>query len=158
MLLCGRLKTCKNNFWPRATLKGPKRSFVLLLLLAGVESSLKNVPNQTKQILREQKMCKQTNYVQGNKKCAGGTKNVRVQGNEKCSKGTKNVPISQNEDHQDHLGAKCYLLWHIMVLNWRVCLCMAHGSPKRPKYKKIAQARHHIFWKGYTLGHLKMVK
>ena len=49
-------------------LKGPKRSFVvvvvlLVLVVLGVESSSKNVPNGTK-------------IVQGNKKCAQGTKNV----------------------------------------------------------------------------------
>ena len=73
-------------------LKGPKRSFVVVLVLVldlGVESSSKNVPNRTKN-------------VQGNKKCAR---------EQKMCKGTKNV-----------------LLWHIMVLNCRVCLvwpCLA---------------------------------
>ena len=48
-----------HHFWPRATLKGPKRSFVVVLLvvLLGVETCLKNVPNWTK-------------IVQGNKKSA----------------------------------------------------------------------------------------
>ena len=44
-------------FWPRAMLKGPKRSFVVLVLVVGVESSSKNVQNGTK-------------IVQGNQKCA----------------------------------------------------------------------------------------
>ena len=38
-------------FWPRATLKGPKRSFVVVILdvlLLGVKTWLKNVPNWTK--------------------------------------------------------------------------------------------------------------
>ena len=56
-------------FLPRATLKGPKRSFVVLVVL-GVELGSKNLPNRAK-----------------------------------LSKGTKNL-----------------LLWHIMVLNCRVCL------------------------------------
>ena len=51
-------------------------------------------------------MCKETKKFQGNKKCATGT---------------KNVPISQNEDYKDPMGAKCYLLSHIMALNYRVC-------------------------------------
>ena len=76
-----------------------KRSFFVLVfivvLVVGVELILKNVPNRTK-------------IVQGNKKCAReqkiskGTKNV--QGNKKCAREQKNV-----------------LLWHIMVLNCRVC-------------------------------------
>ena len=40
-------------FWPRALLKGPKRSFVVLLvvaLLLGVESGSKNVTNGTKSV------------------------------------------------------------------------------------------------------------
>ena len=37
-------------------------------------------------------------------------------------KGTKNVPLSQTEGP---MRAKCYLLWHIMVLNFRVCLVLA---------------------------------
>ena len=43
-------------FLPRATLKGPKRSFVVLVV-DGVETSFKNVPKRTK-------------TVQENKKCA----------------------------------------------------------------------------------------
>ena len=37
-------------------------------------------------------------------------------------KGTKNVPISQNEVHKVPIamGANCYLVWHIMLLNCRV--------------------------------------
>ena len=41
---------------------------------------------------------------------------------------------------------------------WVTLSLSLHGSPKRPKYEKIAQGRAtHIFWKGYTLGYLKMV-
>ena len=46
-------------FLPRAMLKGPKRSFVVLVLVVvvlGVESSSKNVPNGTK-IVQENKKC-----------------------------------------------------------------------------------------------------
>ena len=46
-----------SNFWPRATLKGLKRSFVVVVLVLGVETWVKNVPNQTK-------------IVQGKKNCA----------------------------------------------------------------------------------------
>ena len=48
------------SFLARAALKGPKRSIVVVVLVAvvvGVESSSKNVPNRTK-------------ILQGNKKCA----------------------------------------------------------------------------------------
>ena len=53
-----------SNFWPRATLKGPKRSFVDVVLLGveTVETWVKNVPNGTKRVQgtknmhREQKM------------------------------------------------------------------------------------------------------
>ena len=58
-------------------LKGPKRSFVVaLVLVVGVESSSKNVTNRikivqaNKKCAREQKMRKRTKNVQGNKKCA----------------------------------------------------------------------------------------
>ena len=55
-------------FWPRAMLKVPKRSFVVVVVLGGVESwaknvpkgncsRTKNVPNGTKNV-REQKTCK----------------------------------------------------------------------------------------------------
>ena len=44
-----------------------------------------------------------------------GTKNV--QRNKKCAQGAKNVPLSKNEVHKETMGAKCNLLWHIMVLN-----------------------------------------
>ena len=61
--------SCKSRLicqicWPRATLKGPERSFVVLLVLVlvGVESSSKNALNQTK-------------IVQGNKKYAREQKN-----------------------------------------------------------------------------------
>ena len=64
----------------------------------------------------EQKLCKGTKNVQENKKCAR---------KQKMCKGTKNVPISQNEVHKRPMRAKCYLLWHIMVLNFRVCLVLA---------------------------------
>ena len=33
-------------------------------------------------------------------------------------KGTKNVPLSQNEVYRDPMVAECYLLWHIIVLNY----------------------------------------
>ena len=42
------------NFWPRAPLKGPKRSFVVLVL--SMETQVKNVPNWTK-IVQENKKC-----------------------------------------------------------------------------------------------------
>ena len=51
-------------FLPQAMLKGPIRSFVVVDLVVGVESSSKNVPNRT------------TN-VQGNKKCAREQKMYR---------------------------------------------------------------------------------
>ena len=50
----------------------------------------------------EQKLCK-------------GTKNVLRE--QKCSTGTKKIPESQNEVYK---GLKFYLLWHIMILNYRV--------------------------------------
>ena len=42
--------------------------------------------------------------------------------NKKMCKGTKNVRVSQNEGP---MRAKCYFLWHIMVLNFLVCLVWA---------------------------------
>ena len=82
------------TFWPRALLKGPKRSFVVLVLVVlvvGVETFCLNVLNGTKS-------------VQANKKCAR---------EQKMCKGTKNVPKSQNEVHKVPIvmGAKCYILW-----------------------------------------------
>ena len=60
-------------------LKGPKRSFVVVVVLVvvvlGVESSSKNVPNGTK-------------IVQGNKKC---TREHKMCNEQKLCKGTKNV-------------------------------------------------------------------
>ena len=72
------------TFWPRATLRGPKRSFVIVgvvIYVAGVEKWVKNVQNG-KKCAREQK------NVQENKKCAG---------NKKRALETKNVPLSKNE-------------------------------------------------------------
>ena len=45
-----------------------------------------------------------------------------VQMEQKTFKGTRNVPLSQNEVLRDPMVAKCYLLWHIIVLNWHFCL------------------------------------
>ena len=50
--------------------------------------------------------------MQGNKKCAE---------EKKCAQGTKNV----HEVHEETMGAKCNLLWHIMILNCRVWPYMA---------------------------------
>ena len=58
----------------------------------------------------QQKMCQETKNVQESKKFA---------------QGTKNVPLSQNEVPKDPMSAKCYLLWHIMVLNCLVWSFMA---------------------------------
>ena len=44
---------------------------------------------------------------------------------QKCAQGTKYVALSENEVHNDTMGAKCNLLWHIMVLNCRVWPYMA---------------------------------
>ena len=59
--------------------------------------------------------------MQANKKYAREQKRAREQ---KTCKGTKNLQreqknflsVSQNEDCKGHMGAKCYLLWHIMLL------------------------------------------
>ena len=57
-------------------LKGPKRSFVVVVLVLGVETWVKNALNGTKNVRKqnllqiEQKMCMGTKNVQGNKKCA----------------------------------------------------------------------------------------
>ena len=40
----------ESYFWPRATLKGPKRSFVVLLVIVGVEKWLKDDTNETKNV------------------------------------------------------------------------------------------------------------
>ena len=47
-----------------------------------------------KKCAREQKMCKETKIVQGNKRCA---------------QGTKFVPLSKNEVHKETMGAKLVL-------------------------------------------------
>ena len=77
-------------FWPRAMLKGPKRSFVvvvvLILVVLGVKSWAKSFP-------REQ--------------------NLSCKSNE-----AHKVPIA--------MEAKCYLLWHITVINYSVCLGWPH--------------------------------
>ena len=54
-------------------LKGPKRSFVVVLLLSGVESSAKNVPNGTKNV-REQKTFQVEQKYFANKILQKGTK------------------------------------------------------------------------------------
>ena len=83
--------------WSRATLKGPKRSFVeVVIVLLGVESS--------------SKMFLGTKNVLGNKKCSR---------EQKTFYGTKNVP---KETNKGLIRAKCYLLWHTVVLNCSVCL------------------------------------
>ena len=63
------------HFWPRATLKGPKRSFVLVLVVLGVETWVKNGT---------------TNVTKGTKNVTKGTKNV-TKGTKNVRKGTKNV-------------------------------------------------------------------
>ena len=56
------------------------------------------------------------NFSNGTKIVQGNKKSAREQKTCKGTK-TKNVPISQNDDRKGHMGAKCYVLWHIMVLN-----------------------------------------
>ena len=48
-------KAQHTSFWPRATLKGPKRSFVVVvvLLVVGVESKAKNVSKVTKSVSKQ---------------------------------------------------------------------------------------------------------
>ena len=64
--------------------------------------------------------------VQNGKKCAREQKNVQENkkgaGNKKRALETKNVPLSKNEVYKETMnnGAKCNLLWHIMVLNCRM--------------------------------------
>ena len=94
-------------FWPRATLKGPKGSFFVVLLLfvvLGVETRIKSG----------------TKIVQGNK---------NVQANKKCAKGTKNVLLSQNKDRKGHMRVAHYgieLLWlRCMALYGLVWRCVA---------------------------------
>ena len=68
---------CFQSFWPRATLKGPKKTFVVVFVVVlGVESISKNVPGN-KKCFREQKMCL------GTKNVLKGTKSDL--GNKKCS-------------------------------------------------------------------------
>ena len=43
------------DFWPQATLKGPKRSFVVLVVV-GVESSSKNVRGEQKRFVGTKKI------------------------------------------------------------------------------------------------------
>ena len=71
-------------FRPRATLKGPKRSFAVLVVVVvhGVKSSSKNVRGN-KKCLWEHKLFVGTKIVRGNKKMFLGTKNVL--GNKNCS-------------------------------------------------------------------------
>ena len=49
-----------------------------------------------------------------------GTKNVHRQ--QKMCTGNKKCSSSKNEVHKETMGAKCNLLWHIMVLNCHVCI------------------------------------
>ena len=68
----------------------------------------------------EQKLLKGTKNVQANKNCAKGNKK-RAEEQKMCK--------GQNEDSKGHMEAKCYLLWHIMVLNCCICVlwpCMAY--------------------------------
>ena len=118
--------------WPRALLKGPKRSFdvVVVLLLLGVETSSKS----NKNCAWEQRNCKETKNVKGNKKCAR---------EQKMCKGTKNFPRGQKEVQKFPIamGAKssCYgielpclpcialydlVLWPCMALNSLIWPCM----------------------------------
>ena len=114
----------RHSFLPRAMLTGPKRSFVVVVL-GGVESWAKNVPNGIKnvpngiknvpngtKIGREQKMLYMEQKMVVNKKM--------LQMEQKTCYGAKNNPRSQNEVHKR--PSQCYLLWHIMVFNCRVCL------------------------------------
>ena len=74
--LVGRIFTlCKTIFLLLAMLIGPKRSFAGLLL-GGVESLAKKVPNRTKILYREQKMFANKTCFKSNKKCYKRTKNI----------------------------------------------------------------------------------
>ena len=84
------------SFWPRALLKGPKRSFVVLVLVLGVESSSKNVTNGTNSVCKqnvlhnEQKMFQREQKMFANKICS--TMNKKPwNGNKKCLR-TKLLP------------------------------------------------------------------
>ena len=51
------------------------------------------------------------------------------------------------------LSSGSEILSSSLVRNDKICILTSkpcHGSPKRPKYEKIAQAVDLIFWKGYT--------
>ena len=56
-----------SDSWPRALLKGPKRSFVVLLVV-GVETWVKNVLNGTNVFVRTKKVPYGTLNARGNKK------------------------------------------------------------------------------------------
>ena len=60
------------HFWPRAMLKGPKRSFVVVVFLGGLESWAKNFQNGTKMFQMEQRMCANKNFYKGTKKFRSG--------------------------------------------------------------------------------------
>ena len=50
MAKCPQFVLMYIDFGPRATLKGPKKGFVVVVVVVGVESSSKNAPNRTKNV------------------------------------------------------------------------------------------------------------
>ena len=124
------------SFWPRAMLKGLKRramlkglkrTFVVVaLLLGGVESWAKNVPNWTKMFAN--KICSKSNKKcsKGHQKCTR-TKFVPLW-TKNITKGTKNV----HSEHCFKLYTKlrvftsiCVLVGPIMALSDLLCSSMA---------------------------------
>ena len=104
------------NFFDREqsskVLKEALLLLLYLLLLAG------NHSEKNKKCSKWNKKCSQSHWSKENKQCFKGNRN--------CALGTKNYHLSQNEVDKGLMAAKCYLLWHIMVLNCPVRhYCMA---------------------------------
>ena len=101
LLLMSHFLLLLSRFWPRAMLKGPKRSFVVVVLVLGVESWLKtkvtiniskqiNVTEVTKNLTKVAKSASRTkNVTEVTKNVTKVAKNVC--GTKKVTKVSKNV-------------------------------------------------------------------
>ena len=146
VLISIRHSRISDYFWPRATLKGPKRSFVVVVLL-GVESSSKNVPGNQICSWEQKNSWKQKIFVGREPKNFLGN---FFFGNQKCSYKSKLSSQSPNCNgskvaHYD-IGFLCLpcmalcgliwsymvfygLIWHFMVFNGRMSSFLAVIDP-----------------------------
>ena len=77
LIACTGQKPWKKLCWPRTLLKGPKRSFVVVFLVVGVETWAKNVPSGTKNVRVQIWYKLNKKWCKRNKKCSRMKKGVQ---------------------------------------------------------------------------------